>query len=897
MSATERLSRALLRLYPRRFRDEFGDDVIAFVHARASEARYATRAGRVRLVVHVLADGLAGAARERCATVLNRHRLPVPAAIDAALPSTTVPPEELMVTLAQDLRYAVRTLRRRPAFTVVAAVTLSLGIGATAAIFGFVDVLMFRPLRYPASHELVTVTMTRGSSLREPAAYPDFLDWREQASSFQSVAVARWQSINLTGGDAPERLAGNFGSASLLTMLGAEPIAGRVFLPEETETGTARPVVVMSEGLWRRRFGADPGLVGQTIMLNGQAFTVIGIVPSTFTFFAGTDVWLPIAYYPNASGLTRKDHSMTVLARLRPEVTLAAARAEMRAVGARLAQLYPDENGGSGVHVESLHTLLVGDVKGPLYIVLGAVAVVLLIACANVANLQLAHAVARRREISVRAALGAGRGRLARQLLTESLILSVLGGALGIAVAHAGVAVLTRIVPIDLTFFNPIAVDARVLAFAAAVAIGTGIIFGLAPALHASRTDLNDALATRASGLVARVGRVDLRGAFVVAQIALSVVLLVGAGLLARSLTKLREVDLGFDPSNVVTMEFRLPATKYDEPRKIADFFTRAIEEIRAVPGVGSAALVRAIPFSGNGDSRAYAVDGAPEPATGKAPILQLNTVSSDYFETVRLPLVAGRDIDPRDDPSAPPVVVVNETFARREWPNASAIGRRVRFIDSERWFTVVGVVRDAKHFGPTDAPRPQMYVHYKQNPQIFTSVAVRAAGDAAQLGNAVRDAIWRVDRDQPVWKIRTLASIVDGALGSERVLLGLVATFAAVSLLLAAVGIYGVMSFAVTQRTHEVGVRIALGARRGQVIRLVVGQGLRLTAVALVVGLIAAVGASRVLASELFGVTPADPFTFAVVPLVLGAVAVMACYLPARRASRLDPLAALRRD
>jgi len=892
-SAAERASRLLLRFYPETFRREYGEDVIEFVRARAAEPRYATAGGRTRLLLDVLADGVPGAVREHRALRAQRRT----ATPYDAHPPFTLPPEELMVTLAQDIRYALRTLRRRPSFTAVAAITLSLGIGGTAAIFGLVDVMLFRPLRYPASHELVAVTMTRGTSLREPAAYPDFLDWREQARSFQSLGVARWQSVNLTGGEAPERLAGSFVSASLLTLLGAEPLAGRVFLPDESEVGTARPVAVVSEGLWRRRFGAARDLVGQSIQLNGRAFTVVGIVPSTFTFYAGTDVWLPITYYPNAVGLTRKDHSMTVLGRLKPDVSLASARAEMHAIGARLAALYPEENAGGGTHVELLHTLIVGDVRNALFIVLGAVALVLLIACANVANLQLAYAVARRREMSVRAALGAGRARLTRQLLTESLILSVIGGVLGVAVAYGGVAVLLKIVPIDLTFFSPVAVDGRVLAFAAVVAIGTGIVFGLAPALHASRADLNRALATRASGLVERVGRLELRGLFVVAQIALSVVLLVGAGLLARSLMKLREVDLGFDPANLVTMEFRLPATKYDEPRKISDFFTRAIGEIRAVPGVASAALVRSIPLSGNGDSRAYAVDGAPPPAAGQAPIMNLNTVSPGYFATMRLSLVAGRDVSERDDAGAPPVVVINETLARRAWPNASALGRRIRFVDSERWFTVVGVARDAKHFSPTDAPRPQAYLPYMQYPQIFTSVVVRSSGEATQVGNAVRDAIWRVDRDQPVWKIRTLESIVDAVLGSKRVLLGLVTAFATVALLLAAVGIYGVMSFAVTQRTHEVGVRMALGAHRGQVVRMVVGQGLRLTAVALVVGLLTAAGAARVLASELFGITPRDPFTYGLVPLILGAVAVVACYLPARRASRLDPLAALRRD
>jgi putative ABC transport system permease protein len=898
MRAMEWAFDLVLRLYPRPFRHQFGDEMRSFVRERAAEPRYASAWGGVRLWSHILVDGLAGAAREHLVALRTATHAPAVAGNRrlSARPDAA-PPEELMVTLVQDARYALRTLRRRPAFTIVSAVTLALGIGATAAIFGVIDGMLFRPLHYPAPDQIVVVTGTRGSSLREAVAYPDFIDWRDQARSFQSLAVARWQSMNLTGREAPERLSGSFISASFFPMLGAEPIVGRVFLPDETEIGTARPVAVISEGVWRRQFGADAGIVGRAIVLNGQPFSVIGIIPSTFNFFAGTDVYVPIAYYPNAGGLTRKDHSMTVIGRLRADMTVESAESEMRAIGSRLAERYPAENGGSGAHVESLHAMLIGDVRAPLYIVMGAVALLLLIACANVANLQLSHAVARRREMSVRAALGAGRRRLARQLLTESVILSAIGAVLGILVAYGGVTVLIKIIPIDLTFFSPISVDGRVMAFAALIAIATGIVFGLAPALHASRANLNDALATRAGGLVARVGRIEMRGVFVVAQIALSVVLLVAAGLLARTLVKLQQVDLGFDASNLLTMEFRLPAKKYTEPRQISDFFTRAIAEIRSVPGVTSAALARVVPLSGNSDARAYAVAGAPVPEKGRASILQLNTISPGYFRTVRIPLVAGRDVSDRDDAQAPSVVIVNETFARREWPNASALGQRIRFVDSDNWLSVIGVARDAKIFGPTDEPRPQAYIPYMQAPQIFTSVVVRATSDPVPLGKAVREAIWRVDRDQPVWKIRTMQSLVDNALGSKRVLLGLVGAFATVAVLLAGVGIFGVMSFSVTQRTHEVGVRMALGAHGSEVLRLIVGQGLRLTFVALVIGLIAASGATRLLSSQLFGVTPSDPITFAAVPLVLGAVAVIACYLPARRASRLDPLVALRRE
>ena len=893
----ERVFDVLLKLYPAEFRQQFGDEMRAFVRARSAEPRYASSWGAVRLGGHLLADAAAGAIRER-APARAPHRLPGAASRSRQSPvPDNDPPEELMATIVHDARYAVRTLRRRPAFTVVSAITLALGIGATAAIFGVIDAMLFRPLRYPAPEQIVVVSMTRGGSLREPPAYPDFLDWREQSRSFQSLAVSRSQSLNLTGRETPERLSGNFVSASLLSLLGAEPVTGRLFAHDETEVGTASPVAVISEGLWRRRFGADPAIVGNAMVLNGQPFTVIGVVPSTFAFFGGTDVYLPIAYYPNNAGLTRKDHSMFVVGRLRPEVTLASADAEMRGIGARLAERFPAENAGSGAHVESLHALVVGDVRAPLYIVMGAVTLLLAIACANVANLQLSSAVARRREMSVRSALGAGRGRLARQLLTESVILSALGGLLGVAVAYGGVALLIKIIPIDLTFFSPIRVDGRVMVFAALVSIVTGIVFGLAPALHASRTNLNDALSMRTGGLAARVGGVEMRGVFVVAQLALSIVLLIGAGLLTRTLVKLQQVDLGFDTSNLLTMEFRLPATKYSQPQQISNFFTRAIAEIRAVPGVRSAALVRAVPLSGNSDGRAYAVAGAPEPEKGRAPVMQLNTVSPGYFRTIGLPLVSGRDVNEHDAADAPPVVVVNETFARREWPTASALGQRIRFVDSDRWLTVVGVARDAKHFGPADQPTPQAYVPYMQMPQIFTSVIVRANREASALGPLVRDAIWRVDRDQPVWKVRTMDSLVANSLGSKRVLLALVGAFASVALLLAGVGIFGVMSFAVTQRTHEVGVRMALGASGGEVLRLIVGQGLRLTFVALLLGLAAASGAMRLIASQLFGVTPSDPVTFATVPLVLCAVAAIACYLPARRASRLDPLTALRRE
>ena len=550
--------------------------------------------------------------------------------------------------------------------------------------------------------------------------------------------MIRNQSVNLTGRESPERLSGGFVSASFFSLLGADPLAGRLFAHDETEIGTARPVAVISEGAWRRLFGADAGIIGRTLVLNGNPLQVIGIVPSTFNFFAGTNVWMPITYYPNKNGLTRKDHSMTVIGRLRGDVTVTAAAAEMSAIAKRLAEQYPAENSGFGAHVETLHTLLVGDVRAPLYTVLGAVALLLIIACANVANLQLSHALARRREMSVRAALGAGRSRLARQLLTESVILAAIGGVLGVVVAYGAVAVLLKIIPDRPDVLQP---HQRRRS---------------GPGIRRRRVD-HDRHRVRPGARASRVARELPRGARGESRKSgapglaesssearsssprsrSSVILLIGGGLLARSLMKLQSVDLGFDPSNLLTLEFRLPATKYTQPEQISDFFTRAIAEIRAVPGVNSAALVRAVPLSGNSDARAYAASGAPEPEQGKAPIVQLNTVSPGYFRTVRLPLVAGRDVQNQDDTEAPPVVVVNETLARREWPNRSAIGQQIRFIDTDRWLTVVGVARDAKHFGPADEPRPQAYIPYMQAPQIFTSVVVRTSGDPLKFGLA----------------------------------------------------------------------------------------------------------------------------------------------------------------
>jgi putative ABC transport system permease protein len=803
-----------------------------------------------------------------------------------------------MDRLLQDVRFALRTLVRRPMFASVALVTLAVGIGANASLFSVVSSILLRPLRYPHAERLVWISGTREQSIGDGISYPNFVDLRDRSRNFDAMGVIRFQSINLTGGDRPERLAGAFVSAGIFEIVGGAPLLGRVFTREESELGTAREVAVIGEGVWRQRFGSDPAVVGRALTLNGQPFTVVGVMPSGFQALGASEVFIPIVYYPNAGGLERGHRSMGVVGRLRPGVTLDQARADAGAIARQLRETYPEMNAGVGLHLEGLHESLVSDMRPVVLMLFGAVGLVLVIACANVANLQLAHAMARQREMSVRVALGAGRGRIVRQLLTESLILSVLGGALGAALAYWGIRGLAELIPADLRLFHPVALDARVLGFTAALAVATGALFGLAPALHAARSGVGDVLRARSgSGSAMRLRTVSIRSVFVVAQISLSIVLLIGATLLTRSLVRLQQVDPGFDPSKLLTMEFRLPASKYTDERRIADFFTRALAEIRRVPGVESAALLRAVPLSGNSESRAYQVEGRPIVSEGELHPSTYNIVSPGYFGTMRIPLLAGREFTDDDRVDAPSVVVVDEHLAEREWPGESAIGKRIRTDMDGPWATVVGVVRSVKHFELRDQPMAQLYAPYMQDAQIFTSVAVRTRGEPMALASAVRDAIWRVDPDQPVWRLRTMETLVRDSLGSQRVTMRLLAGFAAVALLLSALGVYGVMSYVVSQRTHEVGIRMALGAARGEVVRLVLSQALRLTVAAVVIGVVASAAATRVLDSQLYGVSTTDPVTFAAVPVVLGAIALLATYVPARRASRVDPVVALRSE
>jgi len=803
-----------------------------------------------------------------------------------------------MDTLLQDLRFTLRTLARQPAFTLVAVLTLMLGIGANTAIFTIVNAVLLSPLPYPDADRLVLLWGAQGGNQQTLMSVPDVVDLRDRSRTLESVGIIRVQSVNLTGTGEPDRLVGNFVSAATLEILGARVAMGRTFTRAETEIGTGQQVAVVSSASWKTRFGGDSAMLGRTLLLNGRPHTVIGVTSAEYQDpYPGVDVYLPITSAPNAAWFSRGNTTVWAVGRLKPGVTLEAAQRDLTSITTQLTAEYPTTNAGIGVAVSALQANLTGNVKAPLLIVLASVAVVLLIACANVANLLLARAAARRREMALRSALGAGRSRLVRQLLTESLVLFAAGGITGVLVAQWATRVLVAAAPGGLPVYREVGMDLRVLAFTVAVTVVAGLLFGAAPAVHAARLDLNEALKLRpADGAIGR--RVDARSVFVALQLALCIVLLVGAGLLTRSLITLQQVNPGFEPKGLLTAEFRLPQAKYKDSVVVRAFMERAIAEIRAVPGVRSAALVGAIPMSGNWGSISYVAAGQAEPAPGQAPSTQQNSITSGFFATMRIPMVRGRDFDSRDAVNSAPVAIINEELARRSWPGQDPIGKQIRLVGPpDVSVTVVGVVGNIRHRTLSEPPTPQMYNPIAQAGGIFSSIVVRTDGDPMALARTVRGAIWAVDPDQPVWKIRSQQSLVERDTAGSQFTMRLISGFALIALLLAVVGVYGVMSYAVEQRTREVGIRMALGAHHQAVVRMVLGRGLRVVAVATVVGVVAAYGAAKLLRNQLFGVGAADPLTFVAVPLVLASVAALACYLPARRAARVDPVIALRSE
>lgn len=805
-------------------------------------------------------------------------------------------------TMIKDVRYGLRSLLKRPGATAVALITLALGIGVNTAIFSAVDSILLRPLPLKDPERVVAIWehSLRIGINRNEVAPANFFDLRKQNQVFEGIAAHGPQDINLTGNAEPERLNGELVSANVFSILGVEPALGRTFLAEEDQPGQHR-VVVLSDALWQRRFNRDPLILNRNITLNGESFTVVGVMPPGFFFpERETELWVPWAMQPEqASG--RGDHYLRLVARLTPGTTVERANAEVESIAQRLATEYPKTNEGLGFFVNSLHQDYVGDLRLPILILLAAVGLVLLIACANVANLLLAQATIRRREIAIRMALGAQRWTIMRQLLVESLLLASAGGVLGLLGAFWGVEALAKLLPENLSKLQSVSIDARVFLFTLGVSVLTAVIFGGLPALLAARSQPGNTLSDVARDMAGGSSGRYVRRVLVVSEVALAVVLLVGAGLLIRSFQLLRQVDTGFTTGNVLTMKMVLPMPKYANPDTRRTFYDEVLRRVNDLPAIESAGMITFLPLSFSGMNFSFSVEGHASPAEMKLPFALYRVVSPDYFRAMDIPLQRGRFFAAHDSADTQPVVLVNRRLAEQFWPGEDPTGKRLKIgpLDSpNQWLTVVGVVGDVRQAGLYGEQRLDLYVPYAQERRAFIAprdLVVRTTGDTAAVAGAVRQAVWAVDKDQPISNVRTMDQVFAAAISRERFQAFLLGLFAALALALACVGLYGVISYSVAQRTHEIGVRMALGAQPGDVLRLVIRQGMVLTLTGLVIGVAAGAMATRLLSDMLFGVTPRDPLTFVGVPVLLLLVAFLACYIPARRATRIDPLVALR--
>ena len=798
-----------------------------------------------------------------------------------------------MITLMYDLRYGLRMLAKNPGFTAVAVLTLALGVGVDAAMFSIINTTLLTPLPYKNPDRLVWLGTNHPRFNHPiPVSAPDFLDWKSQTSVFDYMSAIWTDGFTLTGKGEPEVLPGALVSANFFRLFDAAPTWGRGFLEGEDQPGHNH-VAVLSYDLWKNRFGSSSNVLGSSLTLDGESYTIVGVAPQGFAYPSWVQFWSPIVI--NTANHPRDNHFLRAIGRLRPEVTLPEAQAQMSTIARRIAAAYPESNQGVGVQLVLLKERLVQFIRPALLVLFGSVGFILLIACANVANLLLAKATKRQKEIALRTALGAGRFRLIRQFLTESLVLSLFAAAVGILVATWSLDLLRTLKPDTIPDVNSIHLDLHVLGFMLTIAFLVGIILGLAPAWHASRLQVNESLKESVGAGGTSGG--SLRNVLVVAEIALSLVLLVGAGLMIRSFARLLGTDPGYDPNKLLTFQISLPDSRYPKVSNVIAFYRDALERISACPGVQSVAISNTLPPTGGETDAAFYVEGHKPSNLNEAPDTIYDPISPGYFQTLRTPLIAGRYFTEQENNDGSPVAIINETMAREFFGGRETIGKRMNAeaYGIKGWLEVVGVVADERFFGWDSDLYPATYFPYGVSPVKGMAFVVRTKTDPLSVSSAVRQAIWSIDKDLPFTEVQTMEQRLSQSFAGRRFHMILLGVFAGLALVLSLVGIYGVMSYAVAQRTREIGVRMALGAERLHVLRLVLGHGLVLTLIGVGLGLAGAFALTRFLASLLYGVGPTDPVTFAIVPLLLIVVAILACYLPAQRATKVDPLVALR--
>ncbi len=801
-----------------------------------------------------------------------------------------------MGSFLQDIRYGLRVFIHNPIFTVVTLITLALGIGGNVAIFSVVNAILLRPLPYTDADRIMKVWESSRQKKQEqnPVSPPNFLDWREQNQSFDGMSAFVSWNPNLTDGES-ERLRGVLVSANLFSLLGVEPLLGRSFAHSEDQSGQNQ-VVMISYSLWQRSFGGDRGLINKPITLNGNSYTVVGIMPPEFDFpptAEKKELWSPLVF--DADDLKgRSTRYLQVVARLKPGVGKDQASADMRAIANRLAGQYPQANDGWSAAMAGLHEQLVGDVRPVLLVMFGAVAFVLLIASANVANLLLARNSIRHREVALRLALGADRTRLIRQLITESVLLALLGGALGVLLAYIGLDFLIAISPEKIPRLQEVQIDSTVLGFTLVVSIVTGLLFGVIPSLQASKPQLHAALKEASRSTAGKTSQ-RVRNGLVIAEIALAVVLLIGTGLMVKSFFELTNSKLGFNPNQILTAQLSLPSAKYGEGQTQIDFYENLLAKVEAIPGVQAAGVITYLPFSGSNMDWGFSIEGAPPAADGTKPSVEYRQVSTNYFRTMGIRIVKGRSFTERDRADTPGVIIINEALARRYFPNEEVLGKRIGFGRQPDWREIVGVVADVKHFGLQAEAKPEAYVPHLQDPWPEMALVVKSSADPQHLTAAVRSELATIDKDQPAYNISMMGDLIAKSVAVQRLSMLLMSLFAGVALILASVGIYGVIAYSVSQRTHEIGIRMALGAQAGDVIKLVVRQGMTMAAIGIGIGLLASLILTRFISTLLFEVSATDPMIFVGIALGICLLSSLASYLPARKATRVDPIVALR--